>query len=131
MPNYGHTMLIYFLLFQVAFGAVGAAMGERKGMDGRGFAYGLFLGPFGLAMVALAPGNRRQCPFCRELASPAAVVCPHCQRDIVPTQPLAAQDQPGDPGPERGLLPRGAKAVILFVALAGAVVMYAAQLARG
>ena len=84
-------MIFYLLAFQIACGVFGSVMGERKGMDGQGFAYGFFLGLFGLALVALAPGNRRECPFCRELANPAAVVCPHCRRDIVPTRPLEAE----------------------------------------
>lgn len=123
-------MLFYILAFQIACGVVGSVMGERKGMDGQGFAYGFFLGLFGLALVALAPGNRRECPFCRELANPAAAVCPHCRRDIVPTHPMEPEAPMPDGGPQRPLLPRWTKAAILFVALAGAVALYAAQLAR-
>jgi hypothetical protein len=131
MPNYGFAMLIYLLAFQIACGVVGSAMGERKGMDGQGFAYGFFLGLFGLALVAVAPGNRRECPFCRELANPAATACPHCRRDIVPTHPAPVPEMEQEPAPQRMLLPRWSKAVILFVALAGALALYTAQLARG
>ena len=33
---------------------------------------------------------KRKCPNCAEWISPEAKVCPHCQRDVVSTTPVAA-----------------------------------------
>ena len=43
---------------------------------------GLLFGPFGILFAALAKGDRKQCPHCKERMHKDATVCPHCQRDV-------------------------------------------------
>ena len=74
--------MFFGLMWIVLFGALGAAIGEKKGIGGQGFAVGALLGPLGVLFVLAASGNRVRCPACRETVDPAASVCPHCQRQI-------------------------------------------------
>jgi DNA-directed RNA polymerase subunit RPC12/RpoP len=66
----------------VLFGALGAAIGEKKGIGGQGFAVGALLGPLGILIVLAVSGNRVRCPSCRELVDPEAWICSHCQHQI-------------------------------------------------
>jgi len=75
-------VIFFLLMWIVLFGALGAAIGEKKGIGGQGFAVGVLLGPLGVLFVLAASGNRVRCPSCREFIDPAASVCPHCQRQI-------------------------------------------------
>jgi DNA-directed RNA polymerase subunit RPC12/RpoP len=74
--------MFFLVMWIVLFGALGAVIGERKGIGGQGFAVGVLLGPLGVLFVLAASGNRVRCPACRELVDPAASVCPHCQHQI-------------------------------------------------
>jgi len=74
--------MFFLVMWIVLFGALGAVIGEKKGIGGQGFAIGVLLGPLGVLFVLAASGNRVRCPACREMVDPAASVCPHCQRQI-------------------------------------------------
>ncbi|MEN3369992.1 MAG: hypothetical protein V7609_2135 [Verrucomicrobiota bacterium] len=70
---------------------VGAAIGARKNMVGGAIALAIFLGPIGWIIALVMEGDFRKCPFCAENVKDAAIVCPHCHRDLPPkiTQPLS------------------------------------------
>lgn len=57
--------------------------GSKKGEGCGGFIIGLLLGPFGILIALFSKGNRKQCPYCKELMHKEAKVCPHCQKNIV------------------------------------------------
>lgn len=84
--------MVVLIAFWLVCGIVGAVVGEKKGAAGAGFALGALLGPLGLVIVFVMAGNRRQCPFCRELIDPGATVCPHCQRAVAAV-PVATATQ--------------------------------------
>lgn len=71
-----------FVVIWVLCGIAGSMIGARKGLGCEGFALGVLLGPIGLLIAALMQGDRRPCPFCRELVRDGAAVCPHCHRDL-------------------------------------------------
>ncbi len=71
-----------FLLVWLLFAIATAAVGGRTNRAGTGFLLGLLLGPFGLIIMLVSKGPRKECPFCREWVHPKAIVCPHCQRDL-------------------------------------------------
>lgn len=64
-------------------GLIAAAVGSSKNLGAPGFLLGLLLGPIGIMIVVLSSGNRIPCPFCREKMNRRAIVCPHCQCDVV------------------------------------------------
>jgi hypothetical protein len=70
------------VVFWVLCGVVAAIIGEQKGSGCTGFMLGLLFGPFGILFAALAKGDRKQCPHCKERMHKDATVCPHCQRDV-------------------------------------------------
>ena len=85
-------------------GAIGAAIGSGKGRTLEGFILGAFLSLIGWIIVALEPPNYKnmgkiQCPFCKEYIDKNALVCPHCQREIVSFGPLNTASTPA-PKPE-------------------------------
>jgi predicted amidophosphoribosyltransferase len=61
---------------------VGALIGSAKGRVLAGFLWGLFLGPLGWLIIAVAGGSGKQCPACRSWIDKQASVCPKCGRDI-------------------------------------------------
>ncbi len=71
-----------FLFLWLIFAVIGALIGRSKGRVLAGFLWGLFLGPLGWLIVALAKGNRKQCPSCRSWVDGQASACPKCGRDI-------------------------------------------------
>ena len=57
----------------------------------------LLFGPFGWIIGLLLPDHyRRICPFCAERIKLAAIVCPHCQRDL-PAKPASKSHLPAPP----------------------------------
>lgn len=123
-------MLVLAVGFWILCGATAALIGARKGMRGQGFALGFVLGPIGVVLALAAKGDRRECPFCRELVDPAAVVCPRCQRSIDPLVP--ATEPIAEPAPviSRRLLPRWAKAAILITVIGGTAAFFVFELAK-
>ena len=81
------------LIFWLLCGVVAAVIGAKKGAGGTGFILGVLLGPFGILIVLFVKGDRKTCPFCRELIHESAIVCSHCQRDVVfkPTRPPSSK----------------------------------------
>ena len=81
------------LLLWILFGIVAAIIGSKKGAGCAGFILGMLLGPFGIIIALFITGDRKTCPFCRELIHQDATVCSHCQRDLSvkpPTPPTPA-----------------------------------------
>jgi len=74
-------MEIAFLLW-ILCGIVASMIGNKKGEGVLAFFFGLLLGPFGILIALFSKGNRKTCPFCKELMHKNATVCPHCQREI-------------------------------------------------
>lgn len=73
-------MEIFFLwLF---CGVIAATIGAKKGEGCGAFFVGIVFGPFGILFALLSKGNRKTCPYCRELIHNEATVCSHCQRDV-------------------------------------------------
>jgi len=70
----------------VVCGLIAAAIGQRKGEGCGAFIVGVFLGPLGILAALFSKGNRKTCPFCKELIHKDAVVCPRCQRDLIRSQ---------------------------------------------
>lgn len=66
----------------VLFGPIGAAIGSRKGRGWTGFLLGLVLGIFGVIIVALMRGDKRDCPHCGGEVRNWACTCPHCRRGL-------------------------------------------------
>lgn len=63
-------------------GIIAAVIGARKGSGCFGFFLGILLGPLGIIAALVTKGNRKPCPYCKELMHHDAVVCPHCHRDV-------------------------------------------------
>ncbi|MBS4034352.1 MAG: zinc ribbon domain-containing protein [Ignavibacterium sp.] len=70
------------LIIWAVFGFVGMMIGNNKGAGGMGCILGLLLGPIGWIITAVSKGDKVQCPYCKEFINKAAVVCPHCHKDI-------------------------------------------------
>lgn len=63
---------------------IGAAAGGRNNAAGTGFLLGIVLGPVGAIAAFGLRGNRRKCPFCKELVVKSAAKCPKCQSELPP-----------------------------------------------
>jgi hypothetical protein len=79
---------VEFILFWLLCPILCAAIGSRHGEGLLGFVCGLIFGPLGIIFVLLSKGNRKHCPFCKELVNKKATVCPHCQKELPPLVPL-------------------------------------------
>ena len=66
----------------VVTGVIGYLIGKSKGIEGLGLALGLFLGIFGILIICILNGKRKQCPYCRSQVPRDATVCSKCQRNI-------------------------------------------------
>jgi hypothetical protein len=71
-----------FVIIWLICGIISAIIGSKKGAGCSGFIIGILLGPFGIIIALITKGNRRTCPYCKELINKEAIVCPRCQRDI-------------------------------------------------
>jgi hypothetical protein len=67
----------------VLCGLIACAIGSRKGEGCLAFFVGMLFGPFGIIFAIISSGNRIICPYCKELVNKLAVVCCHCNKDIV------------------------------------------------
>jgi hypothetical protein len=73
---------IPFLLFCALGALVGAAIGSSKGRAFAGAAWGIFLGPIGWLIIALAPDTRLKCPECGGAIVKGARKCKNCGSDL-------------------------------------------------
>jgi len=72
---------LLIFITNILYGIVGAMIGARKGQGGLAFVLGVLFGRIGVLIAFFSSGNRKTCPYCRELIHKDATVCPHCQRD--------------------------------------------------
>jgi amino acid transporter len=72
-------IIIWWFIFAIAATMIGA----KKGLGFSAFMLGLFLGPLGILIVLLSQGNRKNCPYCKELVNKDATRCPHCQKEFI------------------------------------------------
>jgi len=64
-------------------GIVAAIIGAQKGEGCVAFIVGILLGPFGVLLALLSPGNQKSCPYCRKMIHEDATICPYCQKQQV------------------------------------------------
>jgi len=70
-----------FLALWLIFGIAAALIGSQRGGNGcLWFGAGLVLGPIGLVLAFVVPGEK--CPSCKSNVHPEATVCPKCSREI-------------------------------------------------
>jgi hypothetical protein len=72
------TLLIWCVLGAL----VGAAIGNSKGRAAAGAAWGIFLGPIGWLIIAIAPDTRLKCPECGGVIVKGARKCKNCGSDL-------------------------------------------------
>jgi uncharacterized membrane protein YeaQ/YmgE (transglycosylase-associated protein family) len=70
------------LVTWLIFGVVASMIGAKKGAGCSGFILGVLLGPIGIVIALVMKGNRKACPYCKELINVAATVCSKCQKDV-------------------------------------------------
>jgi len=81
-------IVIWFLC-----GIVAAMIGGKKGEGCAALIVGVIFGPFGIVFAILSKGNRKTCPYCKELVHKDASVCPYCQGDIAAAEKQAATQE--------------------------------------
>ncbi len=105
MVNRAMRWGVLLALLWIIFVGVSAAAAEAKGRGmAEGLLLGLFLGPIGMAIEALLPGNLDEqghvhaCPFCAARVRAGAETCRRCGREqpsvpVVSPAPGQAADQ--------------------------------------
>ena len=73
--------IFYIILWVLAGGGIGAAIGSNKGRGGEGFWLGFILGPIGWVVAALLDYPRK-CPACHGGVPEGATVCKSCGREL-------------------------------------------------
>jgi len=81
MDEMNIVIVFVLLVFWVACGCFGMAVGERRRAGLAGAIAGLLFGPVGV-VVACLMDFRWQCPECKEPVSNGAFRCPHCNMGI-------------------------------------------------
>lgn len=72
------TIFIWFL-----FTLISGMIASSKGFGCLGAFLGFLLGPIGIILVLIMNGNRKRCPYCKELIHIDATRCPKCQKDLI------------------------------------------------
>lgn len=79
------TVLLWWIVFAIIGGAIGAA----KGRAGAGILLGIFFGPLGILIVPalksqkeLSKKDTKKCPYCAERVAKAAKLCKHCGQSV-------------------------------------------------
>jgi len=62
---------------------IGVSVGSKKGEGCVSFGMCFLLGPIWLPVVLLSRGNRKPCPFCKEMIHKQAMICPHCKSNLL------------------------------------------------
>lgn len=81
------AILGWLFIIGLLFGIIAGLIGHKKDRGFLGFVLGFMLGPFGILIILLIRGSRRNCPYCKELIQHTATVCPHCQKESKTTAP--------------------------------------------
>ena len=76
--------LLILVLGAIISGAVGAAIGDKKGRQVAGFSWGFLLGPVGWVLVAVGPDLRRKCVACGACPIEGVRLCAKCERSPSP-----------------------------------------------
>lgn len=72
-----------FILFWILFGIIAAVIGDKKGQGLFGLFLGILLGPLGILIILTTKGDRKSCPYCKELIHKKATRCSHCQKELL------------------------------------------------
>ena len=75
------TILIMIIIGVVVSAGIGHIIGASRGRND-GWAWGLFLGPFGWIISALLPRDGRKCPECLGVVPDGARKCLHCGESL-------------------------------------------------
>jgi hypothetical protein len=75
-------MLFYSIVIIIIFGIIAAIIGDKKGQGLFGLFLGILLGPLGVLIMLTTKGNRKNCPYCKELIHKNATRCSHCQKEL-------------------------------------------------
>jgi hypothetical protein len=67
-----------FIVIWFLCGIIGAMIGSQKGAGCVGFLLGILLGPLGIIISLVMQGDRKRCPYCRELIHKDALKCSKC-----------------------------------------------------
>lgn len=71
-----------YLIIWIICGIGAVILGNSKGASGISLFTGFLLGPLGLLSAITFKSNVKECPYCKEKIKKAAVVCPHCQKEL-------------------------------------------------
>lgn len=84
---------IFILVYFVLFGAIGMAIGQRKGRTLAGLVWAMILGPLGWLVVALGPNlggpKTDKCPHCAGIVPVGQPKCNHCGNGVTWTRERA------------------------------------------
>ena len=80
--KYGVIMEIFLFLIWLVSIVIGVSVGSKKGEGCLSLIMCFLLGPLWLPIVFLSNGNRKPCPFCKELINKDAIICPHCRNEL-------------------------------------------------
>jgi RNA polymerase subunit RPABC4/transcription elongation factor Spt4 len=80
-----------YIILWLLCGIVGAMIGSRKGAGCAGFLLGIFLGPIGIIISIVMKGNRKSCPYCKELVQAEALKCPKCGAALTSSKHVSAE----------------------------------------
>ena len=86
------AILGWLFILGLLCGIVASLIGHKKDRSILGFILGFLFGPFGILIILVIRGSRRNCPYCKELMQYTATVCPHCQKESSSPAPAKWQN---------------------------------------